>query len=276
VTRALAAEGFAVYACARRADKLREVTRDSPSAFGYSCNVSDEAQVKEFVSQVQSRTSSVDGLVSCAGGFGPIGPLLRTDSRKWMQTLDINLFGTYLMVKHVVPLMRRERRPVIVNFAGGGAFNALANYSAYAVSKAAVVRLTETLAVELAEAGIRVNAVAPGFVATEIHEATLAAGPALAGEQQFQDTVRRLQTGAVSMSIPVACVRFLLSERAGELTGKTISASFDPWDTPEFEKNLGRINSSDLYTMRRINLVHLAPDGLRADLETAASRAKAR
>jgi hypothetical protein len=74
------------------------------------------------------------------------------------------------------------------------------------------------------------------------------------------------------MAIPVACVRFLLTERSGELTGKTISASFDPWDTSAFEENVARINSSDLYTLRRINLKHLTSDGLRAELETAAHK----
>jgi NAD(P)-dependent dehydrogenase (short-subunit alcohol dehydrogenase family) len=269
LARTLAAEGFFVHACARRANKLREVTDDNERAFGYACDVSDEGQVKKFVSKVRSKTPFVDGLINCAGGFGSIGPLCDTDSREWLQTLTVNVFGTYLMSKHVTPLMQRERRPAVVNFAGGGAFNAFPNYSAYAVSKAAVVRLTENMAAEVASAGLRVNAVAPGFVATDIHQATLRAGDALAGGSHYQETVRRLQSGAVPMSIPVACVRFLLSERSGDLTGKTISASFDPWDTPAFEANISRINSSDLYTLRRINLMHLMSNGLRAELETA-------
>jgi len=249
LARALASDGSTLYVCARRADKL-----DDTVAFGYPCDVSREEQVAEFVAQVRARTPRVDALINCAGVFGAIGPLLETDSREWYETIKVNLYGTYLMTKHVAPLMVAERSPCVINFSGGGAFGPFPNYSAYAVSKAAVVRLTETLAVELAPRGVKVNAVAPGFVATEIHQATLRKGPGMAGVEHFERTRQLLREGSVPIEVPVACVRFLLSPQARELTGKTISASFDPWDTPEFVKAIPRINRSELYTLRRINL----------------------
>jgi 3-oxoacyl-[acyl-carrier protein] reductase len=259
LTRALASDGWALYVCARRADKLDQVTEGNTLAFGYPCDVSRENQVKEFVAQVREKTSHVDALINCAGGFGCIGPLLQTDSGDWFRTIEVGLYGTYLMTKHIIPLMKRERGPRIVNFSGGGAFGPFPNYSAYAVCKAGVVRLTENLAVELAAAGISVNAIAPGFVATPIHEATLQVGSEMAGDEHFRRTQQLLQEGAVPMEVPVACVKFLLSDRAGQLTGKTISASFDPWDTADFVAQIPQINQSDLYTLRRINLVNL-PD----------------
>src|SRR5207244_1954627 len=100
---------------------------------------------------------------------------------------------------------------------------------AYATSKAALVRLTECLADELKSRGIAVNAVAPGMVATEIHEATLSAGPDQAGREHFERTQATVAQGGVSMEVPVACVEFLLSPEADGLTGKTIAAGFDPW-----------------------------------------------
>ena len=91
------------------------------------------------------------------------------------------------------------------------------------------MRLTECLAEELKGRGIAVNAVAPGMVATEIHEATLRAGPDQAGREHFERTEAAMAQGGVPMEVPVACVEFLLSPEADGLTGKTIAAGFDPW-----------------------------------------------
>ena len=272
LAQALAAEGHALYLCARRAEALNEITRNNTLAFGFACDVSCEEQVKEFVSQIQTKTPHVDALINCAGGFGAIGIVPETDSREWLRTIEVNLYGTYLMTKHIVPLMVSERHPRIINFSGGGAFSPFPNYSAYAVSKAAVVRLTENLALELGPLGITVNAVAPGFVVTQIHQATLRVGREKAGDEHFEHTLQKLSEGAVPIEVPVACVCFLLSEQARGLTGKTISASFDPWASPVFQEQIPDLNQSELYTMRRINLVNLSEGPLRTDLSAASDQ----
>lgn len=269
LTCALAADGHTVHACARRGERLSDVTLNNTVAFGDVCDVSQEEQVVAFVAGVRERTPRVDALIHCAGGFGAIGPLLQTDSRAWLKTIETNLYGAYLMIKHVVPLMAGSSSPRIVTFAGGGSFSPFPNYSGYAASKAAIVRLTEIVALELASRGITVNAIAPGFVATEIHEETLRSGAALAGEDHFERTQQLLRDGAVPMEVPVACVQFLLSDQAAVLTGKTLSASFDPWGTPTFVESIPQINQSDVYTLRRMNLVNMPDSPLRRLLSTA-------
>jgi NAD(P)-dependent dehydrogenase (short-subunit alcohol dehydrogenase family) len=272
LTKRLTSDGNVVYVCARSIAELEEITCSNKIASFHHCDVSQEEQVVQFVDWIRSKASHVDALINAAGTYGAIGPLLQTDSEEWRKAFEVNVFGSYLMIKHLVPLMRPERSPRIINFAGGGAFNAFPNYTAYAVSKAAVVRLTETLAIELKSVGIAVNAVAPGFVATKIHEATLCAGPEKAGGEHFEYTQRMLAQGAASMDAPVGCVRFLLSEQAHGLTGKTISANFDPWATSVFREKLNDINESELYTMRRINLVDLPKSDFRKDLLAASDR----
>ena len=261
VTQALAAAGHTLFVCARRIDRLEAAAAGNVRIRARQCDVAEEPDVQAFVSWVSDQTPAVDALLNCAGGFGAIGPFDKTDSGAWMQTLNVNLFGTYLMSKHLLPLLQRAASPRIINFSGGGAFNPFPNYSAYATSKAAVVRLTECQAAELADRGIAVNALAPGFVATPIHEATIAAGPAGAGLKRHEHTRKLLQQGAVPMEVVVECVQFLLSPAAAHLTGKTISASFDPWRRPDFREHVSEMNASDLYTMRRVNPEHLA-DGL--------------
>lgn len=260
LVQALAADGHTVFACARRADALRAATRGDTLARSRVCDVGEEPQVIELFRWVAQQTDGLEALILCAGAFGAIGRLPETDSAAWWATLRSHVFGTYLMVKHGLPLLERGRRPRILTFSGGGAFGTFPRYSAYATSKAAVVRLTECLAEELGPRGIAVNAVAPGMVATEIHKATLEAGPETAGAEHYERTRAAMAHPGVLMEVPVACVQFLLSREADGLTGKTIAANFDPWRKPQFQAHLAEITQSEVYTMRRINPAHL-PDG---------------
>jgi NAD(P)-dependent dehydrogenase (short-subunit alcohol dehydrogenase family) len=263
---ALAQDGHRLFICARRADRLAQVASGRPNMRTYVCDVSDEAKVRAFVAALGADTDGVDVLVNCAGIFGEIGPVETSDSAFWWRTMEVNLFGTYLVTKHALPLLKNGRCPRIINFAGGGAFSSFANYSAYACSKAAIVRLTECTADELYPVGIRVNCVAPGFIATEMHKATLAAGESRAGRLQFRRTQSILEQGGAPMENVVECVRALISPTMDELSGKTISSSFDPWQTGAFRASVDEISRSDLYTLRRVNIVNLPEGRLRSTL----------
>jgi 3-oxoacyl-[acyl-carrier protein] reductase len=134
-----------------------------------------------------------------------------------------------------------------VTFSGGGGTAPLARFDAYAASKAAVVRLTENVATE----GARVNCVAPGFIATDIHEATLAAGPEAVGEDYYERTKEELDSGGANLENVCQLVSFLLSASAREIRGKLIAAQWDPWREPEFQRRLA--TEADLATLRRID-----------------------
>lgn len=270
--RALAADGHRVFACARRADRMLALADSDANIEARTCDVANEEQVRAFVAWLAERTDRIDALINAAGHYGAIGSFEETDTEEWLSAWQSNLAGTYLMSKHLLPLIGKAADGRIINFAGGGAFDPLPRYSAYAVSKAAVVRLSETMAAELRPRGIAVNAIAPGFVATEIHEATLAAGPERAGTELYEMTRKKMRDGAVPVDVPVNCVRFLLSDAAKGLTGKTLSASFDPWGTPEFADSIDALNESALYTMRRVNLADLPDEDLARRLADAAAR----
>jgi len=264
--KALAEDGHEIFACARRIGKLRGVARGIHLAHTFRCDVSRERDVRSFVRRVRGRTRAVDALILAAGGFGAIGPADKTRSAQWEQALRTNLLGTFYMVKYALPLLRRGRGRRIIAFSGGGAFDPFPYYSAYACSKAAVVRLVECLAMELREEGISVCAVAPGFVATEIHRGTLKAGPRRAGREFYEETVRMLREGGKPMSAAIGCIRFLLSPEASPLTGKTISANFDPWRKPAFLRRMEEVQASPLYTLRRVNLADLPASRWRDEL----------
>jgi NAD(P)-dependent dehydrogenase (short-subunit alcohol dehydrogenase family) len=256
----LAGDGHRLFACGRRAERLEVMRQRFPSLTGVACDVSDERQVAAFVASVAAAVDGIDVLINCAGSLGEIGPVADTDSGAWWRTFEVNLFGTYLVTKHFLPLLRRGHRARILNVAGGGAFGAFPNYSAYACSKTAVVRLTECLAMELQEHGITVNAIAPGIIATDLHRATVEAGEARAGRLQYRRATALYDDGGRSTENLLQCLRTMLSPAMDDLTGKTISSNFDPWQTEAFRTHVADIASSDLYALRRVNVVNL-PDG---------------
>jgi NAD(P)-dependent dehydrogenase (short-subunit alcohol dehydrogenase family) len=267
----LSSAGYQVIACSRNFDRLQAAFADHAGVQYTACDVSHAPEVAKFAGFVRQRTERVDALLNCAGGFGAIGAIDQIDADEWMRTVTNNLFGSFLTVKYLLPLLENAPAPRIINLSGGGAFSPFPNYSAYACAKAALVRLTETLAVELAPRGIAINALAPGFIATKTHETTMASGPQRAGPVQFHRTARLLQqpddaAAAARMEAVRQCVRALLSPAYRGLTGKTISANFDPWASEAFRRHLNDITRSELYTMRRTNLVNLPEGYLRASL----------
>jgi NAD(P)-dependent dehydrogenase (short-subunit alcohol dehydrogenase family) len=272
--RALADDGHQLFICARRTDLLARVAGGSSSIFCDHCDVSDGPQVENYFRKVAARTEHVDVLIYCAARLGPIGKFDEVRSEDWLSTVTVNVFGAYAAARHVVPLMKSERRPRILMISGKGAFDPMPNASAYGVSKAALVRLVETLAVELAPKNIAVNAIAPGFAPTDIHKATLAAGPERGGEH-YHETKKQLSDWIGSMAGAVDCVRYMISDRSAPLTGKTISARFDLWGEPEFDRMIKEISASRLYSTERITAEHIGSSELKNALGAAGDRKKA-
>ena len=253
IVRRLLQEGARVAFCATHSEDLKataaELSRIGPDILAIPTDVSDEFQVERLVAATIAQLERIDVLVNNAGILGPIGPTWESESSEWQKTITVNLVGTFLTCRHVVPAMIRGGRGKIINVAGGGATGPFPRFAAYAASKAAVVRLTETLAVELADHNIQVNAVAPGFVATRIHRHTLEAGER-AGSDFLRKTQEQLAAGGVDPDIPSALIAFLASDEANRITGKLISSVWDSWQG--FADHLDEIAKTDVYTLRRV------------------------
>lgn len=210
-----------------------------------------DAQAWEKARRVIAPEDVLHGVVTAAANLSPIGPLGSWDIAEFRETLDVNVCGTLLAVlSNLEPL--RAGCGSIVTFSGGGATGPMPRYDAYAASKAAVVRLTENIAADLMEDGIRANSIAPGFVLTSMHDETLDAGPGLAGAAYYEKTRRTVDNGVGdSPQLAAELVTFLASDVSQGITGKLISARWDPWRNPEFQQRLR--SERDLATLRRID-----------------------
>jgi NAD(P)-dependent dehydrogenase (short-subunit alcohol dehydrogenase family) len=154
------------------------------------------------------------------------------------------------MGRAVLPYFEAQGRGKIVQLSGGGATNPLPRISAYAVSKAAVIRFVETLAEETRDRHIDINAIAPGPLNTRMLNEILEAGPDKVGSAFFERSLQQKESGGAPLDKAADLAVFLGSEKSDGITGKIISSLWDPWrDLPE---HLNDLRTTDIYTLRRI------------------------
>jgi 3-oxoacyl-[acyl-carrier protein] reductase len=213
-------------------------------------DVSRPETCEAIVTAARAALPEITILVNNAGVYGPIGRVEDVDWDAWVRAVEINLFGTVLMCRAVIPVMRERRYGKIINVSGGGATAPLPRFSAYAAAKAAVVRLTETLAEELRDSGVEVNAIAPGALNTRLLDEVLAAGPEKAGDDFYRKSMRQQQDGGAPLGKATALTVFLASAASDGISGRLLSALWDDWARlPEWKDQLAK---TDIYTLRRI------------------------
>jgi len=258
IARRYAARGACLVLCARDTVSLAQACTqlqahqaDGQGIEAVAADVSNASDVDRLVAHTRARFGRIDVLVNNAGVYGPMGAIEDVDWTQWVRAIEINLMGSVLMARAVVPAMKARRAGKIIQLSGGGATNPLPRISAYAASKAAIVRFVETLAEELRDFGIDVNCIAPGALNTRMLEQVLAAGPDKVGAAFFDRSVKQKQSGGAGLEPAASLAVFLASEASNGITGKLISALWDNWET--WPQHLAELASSDAYTLRRIS-----------------------
>lgn len=256
IARHFVRAGAEVLICGRNAElvdkTVSELKKDSGrKVIGIAADVSSENDANRILQTAESEFPCVDILVNCAGICGPVGPVETLDWKEWKQALDINVGGTVLMCMRVLPHMKSRRYGKIINISGGGATKPLPHLSAYAASKAGAVRFTETLALEVKKFGIDVNAIAPGVLNTGLVDEFVRAGVENLGEDYFREVERQKKSGTDSFARAASLAVYLASQKSDGITGRLISAVWDPWEN--LEEHADDLAASDIYTIRRIN-----------------------
>ncbi len=238
-------EGAKVILAARTRVDLEKAAKELKGQF-FVADVGQLDQVEAFAAFC--KPFGVTGLVNCAGLLGPIGKTSAINLTQFAQTIQTNFLGTVNMCVSFAKILKPRKK--IINLSGGGAVAPFLNFSAYASSKAAVVRFSENFAREHIDE-IDINCIAPGFIKTKLHEETLKSGPDSAGKEFYERTMKELETGGTSVDFTTGLAAFLLSDSSNGITGKLISAPFDPWKTADFQDRLRK--EGDLAALRRID-----------------------
>lgn len=257
IARQYVINGASVMLCGRSAEKLEAQKLNltpllAPDAriVTSAVDVAEPRQVDATFARLRSEFPRLDIVVNNAGVYGPMGNIEDIDWEEWVDALRINLLGLVYVSRAAIPIMRAQRHGKIINVSGGGAANPMPMISAYAASKAGVVRFTESLALECLDDHIDVNAIAPGALRTQMMDQLLKAGPEKVGAQ-FYDRMKRIaEEGGTPLGLGAALCVFLGAPESNGITGKLIAAQWDRWE--DWPQHLDELNASDVYTLRRI------------------------
>jgi NAD(P)-dependent dehydrogenase (short-subunit alcohol dehydrogenase family) len=257
IARAFVQAGAGVMLCARDDAKLTEVkarllrlSKAGQRVESLRTDVSKPEDVDSLISAALATFPQIHILVNNAGVYGPKGGIEDVEWDEWVQAIEINLLGSIFTARALLPHFYTHHYGKIIQLSGGGATSPLPFISAYAASKAGVVRYMETLAEEVKTKGIDVNSIAPGALNTRLLDEVLDAGPDKVGKAFYKRALKQKAEGGVSLERGVELAVFLASAASDGLTGKLISAIWDPWE--RFPEHLEELQNSDIYTLRRI------------------------
>jgi NAD(P)-dependent dehydrogenase (short-subunit alcohol dehydrogenase family) len=231
VAAALAAEGATVSVLGRDAARLAaqvELLGGAARAQGVAVDVTDEASVKSAFAAVRARFGRVDVLVNNAGEAGS-APLAKTDLALWQRMLTVNLTGTFLCTREVLPEMTARRSGRIVNVASTAGLVGYAYVSAYCAAKHGVVGFTRAAALECAKTGVTVNAVCPGYTETDMVSAAVANIVAKTGKTESETraalAANNPQGRMVQPAEVAGAVLWLCLPASSSVTGQAIAVA---------------------------------------------------
>jgi len=257
IARAYVKAGANVMLCARNVEKLEQARQEIAAlaapgirVMAMPADVSSADDVERLVERTVKDFTQLHILVNNAGIYGPKGLIEDVDWHEWVRAIEINLLGSVLPARAVMKHFKRHSYGKVVQLSGGGATNPLPRISAYAASKAAIVRFAETLAEEVREHHIDINSIAPGALNTRLLDEVLEAGPEKVGSDFYVRSLKQRENGGAPLEKGTDLAVFLASSASDGITGKLISALWDPWEG--LPGHCDELRTSDIYTLRRI------------------------
>jgi NAD(P)-dependent dehydrogenase (short-subunit alcohol dehydrogenase family) len=228
----LAKAGAAVMIVARDGKRVsqlaEEIVATGGRAAALACDVADYESVRKMVAETEQQLGSIDILVNNAGVIEPISALVQSDPAAWGRSIEVNLVGAYHTAHATLPRMLEAGRGTVINISSGAAHRALEGWSAYCSAKAGLAMLTSAIALECADAGVRVFGLAPGVIDTDMQAAIRASGINRISQ------IRQIDLAPVGH--PAAAIHYLCTAAADDLVGKELAPN-----DPDFRRRVGLV-----------------------------------
>ena len=225
-TLLFASEGATVYAADIDLDRAKAVAAEGSNIIAVACDVCDTVQIKALMDQAGSEQSGIDYLFNNAGAGGDRAPIDEIEPEGWDRTFDLLMRSVAMGIRYASPYMKTRKGAAVVNTSSVAAVGPGYSPTAYAVAKAGVLHLTKCAATDLAKFGIRVNAVQPGFINTNIFTASLEMPAEM--EDMAKSMIHQMSSNAQPVARPgmpddiANAVAFLCSEAASFMTGASL------------------------------------------------------
>lgn len=220
-----ARDGAHVTICGRSEERLlgaveqiRATAAPGATVAHVVADVTDEEQVAAAVAAATGPTGGLDGVVACAGGSETLGPITMMDTDAWRRTIDLNITGTMLTIKHAGALMAGAGAGSIVGISSIASSNVHPWFGAYGPGKAGIDHVCQVAAIELGASNVRVNSIRPGLVDTDLVSFITAGGEVL---DDYLDCMPIRRVGTVEDIAAMA--RFLVGPESTWLTGQAIN-----------------------------------------------------
>jgi NAD(P)-dependent dehydrogenase (short-subunit alcohol dehydrogenase family) len=212
------------------------------------CDLSDSCSVSRASFDLRNSCPKWDVLVVCPGTQDPVGSFAECNFKDWEESIRINFINQLMIIHELLPTKNSDTSlgPCVLLFAGGGTNNAPVNYSAYIVSKIALIKMCELLDAEILDT--RFVIVGPGWVKTKIHDSTLRVG-ARAGANYKRTKEKLAGNGCTPMGQVLDCCDWLVDAPREVIGGRNFSVVFDKWGSKDLEEKL--TDEYNMYKLRR-------------------------
>ncbi len=247
--------GANIIVCARNKSKFNNLrkffkNKSQQIIIIEKCDVSNSKHVDQFFKKIFTKVKKIDILINNAGIYGPKGEIENLSWKDFKKTIEINLFGSIYLIKKIIPHFKKYKKGKIIQMSGGGAASPLPYFSAYATSKAAIVRFVENISKELVSEKIDINAIAPGPINTRMLDEVLSENPETVGRSFYKKSLIQKKNGGTDIKKIIDCIEFFCHKKSDGISGKLISVLWDNWN--KFSNNKKVLRMSDLGNIRRV------------------------